>query len=520
MWFVRSADRLPATPPADPVRFNFTHLIIPQIILVLVGLFVDAERLRGEEPVIVLRDLPLLFADDSGVASSSGVKRTMHPGRTRSQAVLEGSVPQEGSRVYLHGSVHYDEATGLLRMWYAGHPDLPNGKKAKVEGFRGGKGNFVLYATSKDGIAWERPALGFHEFHGSKANNIIYDFHSPSVLVDALDPDSARRYKMLGSLRGAYYSATSPDGLHWSGPKEPILNSSDNITLTRDPMSGDYLAFLRPKQMMIRGYPRRVVALSRSRDFIKWSKPEMVFAPDEKDDSWATNPGQRTEVNNMSVFPHAAGFLGFPTIFRVTAADRPASQLSPGQSATDGTLDVQLITSADGRHWQRTEKREPIIARGAPGTFDAGSIFSVGSTMVHVRDETWVYYTGISTSHGAPMPPKRIAIGRAEWRRHGLVSLDAGEEFGRVETKPLRLVDPRFVINADVDNGEVRVALHEADGREIAGFSLDECTPLQADDLRWTPTWTSRASPPTNRPIRVIIQLRKARLFSLSSVER
>ncbi|MBL9144628.1 MAG: hypothetical protein JNM99_13190 [Verrucomicrobiaceae bacterium] len=500
---------------------NFSHRITFQSTLVLFSIMlVSVGMLRGESPAIVLRDLPLLFADDSGVASSSGVKRTVHPARTRSQAVLEGDVPQEGSRVYLHGSVHYDEATGLLRMWYAGHPDLPDGKKAKVEGFRSGKGNFVLYATSKDGLEWERPTLGLHEFQGSKENNIIYDFHSPSVLVDALDPDPARRYKMLGSLRGAYYSATSADGLHWSGPKEPIVNSSDNITLTRDPTSGDYLAFLRPKQAMIRGYPRRVVALSRSRDFVKWSKPEVVFAPDEQDDTWATEPGQRTEVNNMSVFPHAAGFLSFPTIFRVTAADRPASQLSPGQSATDGTLDVQLITSADGRHWQRTEKREPIIARGAPGSFDAGSIFSVGSTMVHVRDETWVYYTGLSTSHGAPMPPKRIAIGRAEWRRHGFVSLDAGEETGRVETKPLRLVAPRLVINADASGGEARVALREADGREIAGFSIQECTALHADDLRWTPTWKNHASLPIDRPIRVLIELKSARLFSLSSLQQ
>lgn len=497
-----------------PVNFSISLYIVSCALLMRAGM------LHGESPPIVLRDLPLFFADDSGVASSSGVKRTVHPARTRPQPVLEGSAPQEGSRVYLHGSVHYDEATGLLRMWYAGHPDLPDGKKAKVEGFRSGKGNFVLYATSKDGLSWERPMLGFHEFQGSKTNNIIYDFHSPSVLVDALDPDFARRYKMLGSLRGAYYSATSPDGLHWSGPKEPIVNSSDNITLTRDPMSGDYLAFLRPKQTTIRGYPRRVVALSRSRDFVKWSKPEMVFAPDELDDARATEPGQRTEVNNMSVFPHAAGFLGFPTIFHVTAADRPASQLSPGQSATDGTLDVQLVTSADGRHWQRTEKREPIIARGASGSFDAGSIFSVGSTMVHVRDETWVYYTGLSTSHGAPMPPKRIAIGRAEWRRHGFVSLDAGEESGRIETKPLRLVAPRLVINADASGGEVRVALHEVDGSDIVGFSLEECTPLHADDLRWTSTWKNGASLPTDRPIRVLVELKNARLFSLSSAEQ
>lgn len=467
---------------------------------------------------IVLRDLPLLFADDSGVAEKSGVVRTVHVARTRPKPVLEGTLPTEGSRVYLSGTVHRDEATGLLRMWYAGHPDLPGGAKPKVEGFRSGKGNFVLFATSKDGVSWERPALGLHSFQGSKANNIIHDFHSPSVLVEKSNPDPERRYKMLGSLRGRYNAATSPDGLRWTGPDEPIVHSSDNITLTCDPFSGDYLAYLRPKQPVIRGYPRRVVALSRSKDFITWSKPELVFAPDEQDDAWATAPGQRTEVNNMSVFPHAAGFLGFPTIFRVTATDRPAAELGHGQSSTDGTLDVQLITSADGRTWQRTEKREAIISRGTAGSFDGGSIFGVCSTAVHTDDETWVYYTGINTSHGAPMPPKRIAIGRAEWRRHGFVSLDAAES-GRVQTKPLRLGSSKLIVNADAKDGELHVALLEADGRAIPGFSIEECEPLNSDATRWAVKWQSKAAAPTDRDVCVVIEMKKSRLFSLSILQ-
>jgi hypothetical protein len=474
---------------------------------------------HADEPrPIVLRDLPLLFADDSGVAEKSGVVRTVHVAQTRPKPVIEGTLPAEGSRVYLSGTVHRDEASGLLRMWYAGHPDLPGGAKPKVEGFRSGKGNFVLHATSKDGVTWDRPSLSLHDFQGSKANNIIYDFHSPSVLVDVADPDPAWRYKMLGSLRGRYNAATSPDGFRWTGPDEPIVHSSDNITLTSDPLSGDYLAYLRPKQPVIRGYPRRVVALSRSKYFITWSKPELVFAPDEQDDAWATSPGQRTEVNNMSVIPHAAGFLGFPTIFRVTATDRPTAQLGHGQSSTDGTLDVQLITSADGRVWQRTEKREAIIPRGAAGGFDGGSIFGVCSTSVHTDDETWVYYTGINTTHGAPMPPKRIAIGRAEWRRHGVVSLDAADS-GRVQTKPLRLASSSLIVNADAKGGELRVALLKADGRAIPGFGIEECEPLSADATRSPVKWQSEAAVPTDRDVCVVIQMKKSRLFSLSILQ-
>jgi hypothetical protein len=261
-----------------------------------------------------------------------------------------------------------------------------------------------------------------------------------------------------------------------------------------------------------------VVWLARSRDFQEWTEPEMVFAPDEEDDAWAKQPGQRTEVYNMSVFPHAAGFIGLPTIFRVTAARRPKSELTAGQSPDDGPIDVQLATSADGRTWQRTQPRLNVIPRGAPGTFDGGSILGVSSTAVHVGDETWVYYTAMTTTHGGPMPPKRLTIGRAAWRRHGFVSLDAAGR-GRVETKPLRLGASSLIINADASRGELRVALLEADGRAVAGLGLEDSEPLRADATRWTARWRSGAGVPTGRPVRVVVEMTRSELFSLATEE-
>ena len=218
----------------------------------------------------------------------------------------------------------------------------------------------------------------------------------------------------------------------------------------------------------------------------------------------------------MSVFPHAAGFIGLPTIFRVMVARRPKSELTPGQSPDDGPIDVQLATSADGRTWRRTQSRSNVIPRGAPGTFDGGSILGVSSTAVHVGDETWVYYTAMTTTHGGPMPPKRLSIGRAAWRRHGFVSLDAAGR-GRVETKPLRLGAPSLTINADASRGQLRVALLEADGRTIRGCGLEDSELLRADATRWAARWRSKACPTTDRPVRVVIEMTNSRLFSIST---
>jgi hypothetical protein len=177
-------------------------------------------------------------------------------------------------------------------------------------------------------------------------------------------------------------------------------------------------------------------------------------------------------------------------------------------------VEVQLITSADGLKWHRTQPRVSVIARGKAGNFDGGTILGVSSTSVEVGDETWVYYTALTTSHGAPIPPKRISIGRAEWRRHGFASLDAGIG-GRVQTKALRLAGPSLVVNANAQGGELRVALLEADGRPIAGYAAEECEPLRTDATRWAAKWRGGKPVPTDRPISVVIEMNNARLFSL-----
>ena len=455
---------------------------------------------------------PLLFADDTGIASCENVARTIHPARTAQAPVIEPDRPWEGGRVYVYGSVYQDEATRQLRLWYASI-------------------GAVLYATSDDGIHWDKPALDIHTASGGlKTNNIVHYCHSPSVLLDLRENDPAKRYKMIGSkfindkqtakvdrLRTGYYTAVSPDGLRWSetSPAPIISNWWDTVTLAQDPHTGDYLAFHK-RHWNHRGFNRRTVWLARSRDFQNWSEQELVFAPDETDDAWATQPGQRTEIYNMSVLPHAAGFIGFPTIFRVTDANR--KNMGKDQSPDDGPINVQLATSPDGRAWSRTEPRTAVIANGPPGAFDAGCILGVSSTAVHVNDETWLYYTGINTTHGGPMPPKRITVGRAVWRWHGFASLDAAAQ-GRVETKPLRLAAPSLTVNADASRGSLRADILEADGRPIPGLSAAECVPLRADATRHILRWTSGKTPPADRPVRVVLNLDRCRLFSLSVTE-
>jgi hypothetical protein len=85
-----------------------------------------------------------------------------------------------------------------------------------------------------------------------------------------------------------------------------------------------------------------------------------------------------------------------------------------------------------------------------------------------------------------------------------------------VETKPLRLKTPELILNANAAGGEVRAALLETDGNAIAGFSADDCEPLRADATQWPVRWRTGAAIPTDRPVRVVLEMKQARLFSLS----
>jgi hypothetical protein len=61
--------------------------------------------------------------------------------------------------------------------------------------------------------------------------------------------------------------------------------------------------------------------------------------------------------------------------------------------------------------------------------------------------------------------------------------------------------------------GRLRVALLEADGRPIAGYGLNESDAFSGDSVRWT----GRADAVTDRPVRVLLEMRSAGLYSISS---
>ena len=443
--------------------------------------------------------LPLLFADDAMLAAQTNVQRIVHPAACDGEPVLRPLFPWEGGRIYVYGSV-WPQPDGGWRLWY-------------------GAGDAVLVADSPDGIKWNRNALG-------SKNIVTSGFHSPSVLLDRFDKDATRRYKLVGSQfhskadgkpdleRTGYYVAMSPDGVHWTPPRQIIKGWWDTVTMAQNPHTGEILVYHK-RQTPWRGWPScRIVFLTKSMDFERWTEPQLVFAPDEEDDGWIDNPDQHMEIYNMSVLPHAGGYLGFPTMFRVTGTIKNPAR---GQSGTDGVVDVQLATSSDGETWRRTPGRRTIVARGAEGTFDGGTILGISNSAITTGDVSMMYYTALTTSHGGKMPEKRISVGRAVWRRWGWVSLAACRK-GSFTTRPLTLDTDRLVLNARplADGGNVRLSILDADGRPMPGLDAKSSIPLVSDETRHVAAWCGGRRPPVGVPVMVRLDLDRSEAYSIS----
>ncbi|MDB6079567.1 MAG: hypothetical protein JWO82_3314, partial [Akkermansiaceae bacterium] len=442
--------------------------------------------------------------------------------------VLQAEMPWEwkerngaaDKRLNIYGTVLRDEKTGAFQMWYAdaGH---------------------VLYATSTDGIRWVRPILNI-----TGENNLTnLGLHSPSIIRDAFETDPRKRYKAVGNAsmgvdeaklqrlkdkfeladwyrdktHRLYYAAYSADGLRWTIEPEPILLGCDTITLSQDPVTGEYLVFHKRQ-----GDPRvvgiRQVFLSVSKDLEHWSEPDPVVVADELDNRAAKKlkGGTYSEFYNLSAFPYGGQWLGFATHFR--RVEPPSAlfgndEVNGVKRSATGIIDVQLVQSRDGRHWHRCSDRSPVIPLG-PHLYDAGSIFGLCNAPVIVGDEMWMYYTAVTTPHGGVPPEKEQSIARASWRIDGLASLQAKEKPGTIETHAFIPEGKNLSVNADVGKGRLRVEVLNADGITIEGYEKESCVIQNQDSVKLAVQWKDAATLPAGAPIRLRFHLENGDLYS------
>ena len=130
-----------------------------------------------------------LFIDPTLVREAQNVAFTQHQGvKHPANPIMVADKPWEGWRIEIYGNVLFDDEASCYKMWYW----------AEGVGKFAGLGA-TCYATSKDGIHWEKPLVGTLDDGTGKPNNIVLNGHLASVVKDGKDPDPARRYKMTCS---------------------------------------------------------------------------------------------------------------------------------------------------------------------------------------------------------------------------------------------------------------------------------------------------------------------------------
>jgi hypothetical protein len=436
---------------------------------------------------------PQLFVDNYLIAATYNVRSVMQQVRKYpGNPILRAKTPAEGGAINLYGTVLRANDDGPFQMWYQGYA---------------GQAYHALYATSRDGIFWERPDLGLIEYAGSRQNNLI---STNLALVNVIDeptaPDPQRRYKCLYFARLGQPGAAnvcvafSPDGRRWTPYADnPVLTgASDTHTLLGwDERIRRYVAYVRPDIRQTEGGVR-VIGRAESADFMHWTTPVPVLQPDDQDPP-------ALEFYGMSVFKEAGIYFGLLWAYH-SYAEEPTVRMG-------AAVDIQLAVSRDGVRWQRIGDRKPFIPQGAPGSFDAKMIYTAQAP-VAVGDDLWFYYGGWDADHGAE--ERHGSLGLAKLRREGFVAIEPGDGEGWLVTQPFVCDGTRLTVNADAMGGYLAVAILGTEGQHVPGFRRIDSALVDGSGLRQLVTWREHDSlaPLQGQTIRLKFYLHKSRLYS------
>lgn len=374
--------------------------------------------------------------------------------------------------------VWYDSKDKLFKMWY--HAGWFDG---------------IAYATSKDGIHWERPDLGI-ESHNNRVLAVRNDFRrdGSTVWLDYNAPNSASRFKMFiyfrypGGGRGEQY--TSPDGIHWnSAGITGILG--DNSGFFYNPFRNKWVFSIRDSRDTIYGRARYY---HESDDFIKagqWNNKEYSFWQGadylDKPDSLIKDYflDSRTQLYKVDAVAYESIMLGLFAIHR--GPDNKVSAYGGFPKLTD----LSLGYSRDGFYFSRPDRRAFIPSTRLKGDWDRGYIHSAGGCCLIVGDSLYFYYGAWSG-----YSPKNISdmyaggsTGLAKLRRDGFASMNASGQGGYLITRKITFIGKNLFVNIENPEGELQVEILDENYKIIRGFSKENCIPVSANktlqEIRW-----------------------------------
>ena len=391
----------------------------------------------------------------------------------------------------LYANVIYDEEDKIYKCWYSpfivdpAYSNIPENQRANIKYPAKDREMGVCYATSDDGIHWDKPKLGLVEFEGNKNNNIVWRGpHGFGVFKDLNDPDPKRRYKAIFK-KNMISVAFSPDGLHWAEalecPEANVAGDTHNNALWA-PTLGEYVAITR---MWNRVNHTRQVGRTSSKDFIQWRKTQVVLEGIDNN----------LQTYAMPVFFHGSIYIGLVAIH---------------DQKTDHVW-TELTWSPDTKIWYRVSPGTPLIANSEQkGSYDWGCIYAAAYP-VFLENEIRLYYGG---SDGLHFGWRKGFFCLATLRPDGFAGYEqiSNDSPAVILTNPVKSSGQILCISADIwENGFIKITRINENGEELSVSKIIKKT-VTDHTVKWMRADKSLIS--KGDSVRLQFELHNAKLYS------
>ena len=452
---------------------------------------------------LVLDSRVIARADDATLRVAEAAKSTANP-------LFGEDRPWEMRFDNLYPNVLWDAEEELYKCWYSPFCIDYRSHGMTLEQRRGtrytgppDRDMALCYATSRDGIAWQKPELGLVDYRGSRANNIVLRGpHGAGVAKDMREADPARRYKMFTSLGEQELAvAFSADGVRWGRfhpcpavNPYPVDGTHYHALWAQE--RGEWVGFTRLRDPRtagaaavdgIRGaWPPRQVGRTASADFLHWSPATSVLEGTD----------ENLQIYSMPVFRHGNLYLGLPAIH---------------DQHTDRVW-TELAWSPDTVTWHRLCPGDALIAHAnLTGSHDWGCAYAAAYPVI-LHDEIRLYY-GASNYQHTSWRDGFLCLATLRPDGFAYYEQTRGDRPATVVTAPLTWSGAALRVTADVSPiGSLDICVLEPEANRT--LAQGQVTRTATDGAV---TWSnSPAGTLTGQPTRLRFTLNGARLYSFS----
>jgi hypothetical protein len=374
---------------------------------------------------------------------------------------------------------------------------------------------YTCYATSTDGLNWEKPSLDI-----KPGTNIVQARYgiSSTIWLDHDDPDPQRRFKRVSTRfygKPGLALFLSPDGIHWSDVVQwGAGGAGDRSTVFYNPFRKVWVASIRSTDgILLEPMTPEDKSMGRHRYYHEGRTAEQAFGYKQGDpvrwigtdrlDRPRTDLNVKPNLYTLDAVAYESVMLGLFTIWRGQPADRPKPN--------------ELLTgfSRDGFHWVRPSREAFIPVSERHGDWNWGNVQSAGGACLIVGDRLYFYVSGDAGIKGTDVSGK-ATTGLATLRRDGFASMESGEPEGALTTRPVRFKGSRLFVNTAARGGELRAEVLDKEGNVFAPFSRDQCEPVRTDTTLGEVKWKGAAdlSGLAGKPVRFRFYLKRGALYA------